>query len=154
MSCLSPQRSDADSPLLPFSDSTALWLCFYWVIIWNFKKEMPAGYSDATWRIIIPGCVVMLSIIICSVSPLRLLDVKQNIKETIWNEVLYEIIAVDNREKKWPIAKAYNWGAQAAQYPFLFCVHEDIKFHSTGWGTFIEQKLAEPDCGVFGFAVS
>ena len=96
----------------------------------------------------------MLSIIICSVSPLRLLDVKQNIKETIGNEVLYEIIAVDNREKKWPIAKAYNWGAQAAQYPYLFFVHEDIKFHSTGWGTFIEQKLAEPDCGVIGFAGS
>lgn len=96
----------------------------------------------------------MLSIIICSVSPSRLQSVEQSIKETIGDEVSYEIIAVDNRERKWPIAKAYNFGAQAAKYPFLFFVHEDVKFHSIGWGSIIEEKLAEPDCGVVGFAGS
>ena len=42
--------------------------------------------------------------------------------------------AIDNREKQWPIARAYNEGASRAHYPFLFFVHEDVKFHSVGWG--------------------
>lgn len=33
-------------------------------------------------------------------------------------------------------------------------VHEDVKFHSVGWGKCIEKKLKEPDCGVIGFAGS
>ena len=27
-------------------------------------------------------------------------------------------------------------------------VHEDVKFHSVGWGKCIEKKLKEPDCGI------
>ena len=94
----------------------------------------------------------MLSIIICSVSPERLEQVTRNIHDTIG--VDYEIIAIDNREKQWPIARAYNEGASRAHYPFLFFVHEDVKFHSVGWGKCIEKKLKEPDCGVIGFAGS
>ena len=60
----------------------------------------------------------MLSIIICSVSPERLEQVTRNIHDTIG--VDYEIIAIDNREKQWPIARAYNEGASRAHYPFLF----------------------------------
>ena len=40
----------------------------------------------------------MLSIIICSISPERLQALKTNIQQTIHAE--YEIIAVDNRERK------------------------------------------------------
>ena len=71
----------------------------------------------------------MLSIIICSVSPERLEQVTRNIHDTIG--VDYEIIAIDNREKQWPIARAYNEGASRAHYPFLFFVHEDVKFTQT-----------------------
>lgn len=92
----------------------------------------------------------MLSIIICSISPERLKSLEANISSTIGVE--YEIIAIDNREKKWPIAKAYNYGAAQAKYPYLFFVHEDVTFHSVAWGGFVEQKLQEPDCGVVGFA--
>ena len=94
----------------------------------------------------------MLSIIICSVSPERLQAVKQNIQQSIGVE--HEFVVIDNREKKWPIAKAYNYGARAAVYPYLFFVHEDVKFHSQNWGLFIEKKLQEPDCGVIGFTGS
>ena len=59
----------------------------------------------------------MLSIVICSVLPERLLQISQNIHDTIGVE--YEIIAIDNKEKKWPIARAYNEGACQARYPFL-----------------------------------
>ena len=94
----------------------------------------------------------MLSIIICSISPERLQAVKRNIQHSIGVE--HEFIIIDNREKKWPIAKAYNYGAYAAKYPYLFFVHEDVKFHSQNWGGVIENKLREPDCGVIGFAGS
>ena len=79
----------------------------------------------------------MLSIVICSVLPERLLQISQNIHDTIGVE--YEIIAIDNKEKKWPIARAYNEGACQARYPFLFFVHEDVKFHSQDWGSVIED---------------
>ena len=92
----------------------------------------------------------MLSIVICSISPERLQQVALNIQDTIGVE--YEIIAIDNREKNWPIARVYNEGAYRAQYPYLFFVHEDVKFHSQNWGIVIEEKLKEPNCGVIGFA--
>lgn len=94
----------------------------------------------------------MLSIIICSVSPELLQQVSQNIQDTVGVE--HEIIAINNKEKKWPIARAYNEGARRAQYPFLLFVHEDVMFHSPNWGPFIEDKLKEPDCGAIGFAGS
>lgn len=94
----------------------------------------------------------MLSIIICSISPEYLQRISQNIDETIGVE--HEIVAIDNRERKWPIARVYNEGARKARYPYLFFVHEDVKFHSQDWGKFIEEKLSEPDCGVIGFAGS
>lgn len=94
----------------------------------------------------------MLSIIICSVSPERLQQISLNIQNTIGAE--YEIIAVDNREKKWSIACAYNYGARQARYANLLFVHEDVVFHSQDWGEFIGKKLQEPDCGIIGFAGS
>lgn len=94
----------------------------------------------------------MLSIIICSISDERLEALKRNIESTVGIE--YEIISIDNKVNQWPIAKAYNYGAQSAKYPYLFFVHEDVMFHSIGWGEFIINKLAEPDCGVIGFAGS
>lgn len=94
----------------------------------------------------------MFSIIICSISPERLSQLKANIQETIGVE--YEVIALDNREKKWPIAKAYNEGARQARHPYLFFVHEDVRFHTKNWGEVIAGKLQEPDCGVIGFAGS
>lgn len=94
----------------------------------------------------------MLSIIICSISPERLQQVSRNIQDTIGVE--YEIIAVDNRAKNWPIARVYNEGARQACHPYLFFVHEDVKFHSYNWGLIMEEKLKEPDCGIIGFAGS
>ena len=79
----------------------------------------------------------MLSIIICSISPERLQEISQNIHATIGVE--HEIIAIDNREKCWSIARAYNEGARQARYPYKRehsggdtkgasgCVHQELK---------------------------
>lgn len=92
----------------------------------------------------------MLSIIICSISPEYLQQVTQNIYDTIGVEC--EVIGADNRNENFPIAHVYNEGARKAQYPFLFFVHEDVKFYSQDWGRVIEEKLSQPDCGIIGFA--
>lgn len=94
----------------------------------------------------------MLSIIICSVSPKRLQVLTDSIASTIG--VAYELITIDNRERHWPIAKVYNYAAAQAKYPYLLFVHEDVIFLTPGWGKIFERKLAEPDCGVIGFAGS
>lgn len=94
----------------------------------------------------------MYSIIVCSISPERLELLSQNIHDTIGVE--YEIIGIDNRLLKWPIAKVYNKGAKQAHYPYLFFVHEDVLFHTNNWGGIIASKLQEPNCGVIGFAGS
>ena len=84
----------------------------------------------------------MISIVICSISPERLQQVIQNIQDTIGVE--YEIIAINNREKCWPIARAYNEGARKARYSNLFFVHEDVKFHSQNWGAVSYTHLTLP----------
>lgn len=95
----------------------------------------------------------MISFIICSISPKLLAALEKNIKETIGNTT-YEIIAFDNREYKYGIAKVYNLCAQKAKYKYLCFLHEDVLFHSQGWGNEIEHKLQEETCGIVGFTGS
>ncbi len=92
----------------------------------------------------------MISIIICSVNPQRLAETKENIERTIGVE--YELIAIDNRAEGASIASVYNRGARTARYPYLLFMHEDVRFHCTNWGAAFERQLAEPRCGVIGFA--
>lgn len=94
----------------------------------------------------------MLSIIVCSISPQLLDQLSQSIDATVGVE--HEIIAIDNRITQYPIARAYNEGAKRARFPYLFFVHEDVLFHTEGWGKVLCDKLSEPDCGVIGFAGS
>lgn len=94
----------------------------------------------------------MISIIICSVNPQRLAETKENIERTIGVE--YELIAIDNRTEGASIASVYNRGARTARYPYLLFMHEDVRFHCTNWGAVFERQLAEPRCGVIGFAGS
>ncbi len=93
----------------------------------------------------------MLSIIICSTSPDMLQKVKENIRRTIGTDT-YEIISIDNRTEKKPIATVYNQGAKMAKYPYLLFLHEDSCFYTYLWAAPMEQQLSKPDCGVVGFA--
>lgn len=96
----------------------------------------------------------MISIIVCSISPSRLDELKKNIAATIGSDTKYEIISFDNRGTGLTIAAVYNKCASTAKGENLFFLHEDIKFKETGWGRIIEEKLNEEDCGVLGFAGS
>lgn len=75
----------------------------------------------------------MLSIIICSVDKQRLSNIQRNVAETIGDGVKYEIIAIDNSERKGSITSIYNEGARRAKYPCLLFVHEDVEFQTQDW---------------------
>ncbi len=92
----------------------------------------------------------MFSIIICSISPEKAERVRQNVAETIGCP--HETIIVDNRRNGLPLAKVYNEGAARATFPLLAFLHEDVEFHTRGWGSLLAAKLQEADCGAIGFA--
>lgn len=92
----------------------------------------------------------MLSVIICSIDPLRLEKLESNIMHTAGVEC--EITGVDNRTDRRPIAEVYNSAASRARFPFLLFIHEDVSFMTREWAAPIIAKLRETDCGVIGFA--
>lgn len=91
----------------------------------------------------------LLSVIICSISPEKARATVDNFQATAG--IPCEFIVVDNRERKWPIAKAYNYGASQAKASCLFFAHEDILFETPGWGKPLVEKLSEKETGVIGF---
>lgn len=94
----------------------------------------------------------MISVVICSVNRELRNKLVENIRATIGGGTPFEFIVIDNAEAGLSIAAAYNRGAAQAQYPYLLFMHEDAGFITDGWGEEITRKLAEPDCGVIGFA--
>lgn len=96
----------------------------------------------------------MISIIVCSVNPAKLAELKGNIKRTIGTGVEYEIIAVDNRRESRPITVVYNEAASKATYPYLLFIHEDAGFEQENWYARISGKLSEKSTGIIGFAGS
>jgi hypothetical protein len=74
----------------------------------------------------------MLSLIICSVHPRLLADIRQNIAVSIG--VPYELLVWDNREAKLGLCAAYNKMAATARYEHLLFLHEDLVFETHHWG--------------------
>jgi glycosyltransferase involved in cell wall biosynthesis len=92
----------------------------------------------------------MISIIICSKNSDLLGQVSESVEKTIG--VTYEIIAIDNSEGIYGICQAYNMGASKAKYEYLCFMHEDIKFHSFGWGHKVSEILNNHEIGLLGVA--
>ncbi len=79
-------------------------------------------------------------------------QVQQNITETIG--VPYEVIAIDNSEKRYGICEAYNIGASQSTYKYLCFMHEDIKCHTIDWGKIVLNLLSDLTIGLIGIAGS
>jgi len=90
----------------------------------------------------------MISVLICSVNPLFLEQIKKNIQKTIG--VPYELFVWDNRQSHYGICKVYNLLAQKAQYSVLCFTHEDILFHTQNWGKNVLKHLENPQIGLIG----
>ena len=90
----------------------------------------------------------MLSIIICTRNLAALAAVSQSVAATVGVE--HEIVAVDNSAGHYSICAAYNEGAGRARYELLCFMHEDIRFHTIGWGSTVAKILADATVGVLG----
>lgn len=93
----------------------------------------------------------MLSIIICSRTPKISRELSQNIEKTIG--CTYELIIIDNSENKYSIFEAYNLGIQQSTGAYLCFIHDDIRFHTEGWGN-VTSSIFQSDAkiGLIGVA--
>lgn len=95
----------------------------------------------------------MLSIIISSYQPHYYNKLVKNISETIGNDFIYEIIQVWNPNLM-SITEAYNAGAEKSNYNNLLFLHEDLIFHTKGWGKVLTDHLSVKQTGIIGVAGS
>ncbi|WP_300673870.1 glycosyltransferase [Soonwooa sp.] len=93
----------------------------------------------------------MLSIIISSYKQDYFEQLENNIKSSIGDGFLYEIIKIENHSK-YSLTQAYNIGGKKAKYDNLLFIHEDIIFETKNWGNILVKLLSVKDCGVIGVA--
>ena len=92
----------------------------------------------------------MISIIICS----REIDIPQDLRSNISSTVgcPFELIVIDNSNNNYNICQAYNEGIRRSTGDTLCFIHDDILFHTPGWGTIVDSHLAEhTEVGAIGF---
>jgi hypothetical protein len=92
----------------------------------------------------------MISIIVCSVKPELLDQLKDNIESTISTD--YEILYTDNRGSANGICHVYNELAKTAKNEHLLFLHEDVIFKEKGWGKQLISTLDRPDVGLVGIS--
>ncbi|MGQ9804886.1 MAG: glycosyltransferase [Chlorobiales bacterium] len=93
----------------------------------------------------------MLSIVICSVSPVFQKQVVENFAQTVGCE--HEFIIFDNRVHRYGLCKVYNLCAQKAKYPYLCFAHEDVVIMTKDWGTkLISHMKSDESIGAIGVA--
>ena len=92
----------------------------------------------------------MISIIICS----RKADISQELKDNIAATIgcKYELCVIDNSRNEYNIFTAYNEGVRRAKGDILCFMHEDVLFHTEGWGAVIANQFTDKSIGVIGFA--
>lgn len=95
----------------------------------------------------------MLSVIVCSVNPYLLNQLKNNIEATIG--VDYELLSIDNRIEKKGICSIYNSLAERAKFDILCFVHEDVLFETLEWGKkLVDLYATSKALGAIGVAGS
>jgi hypothetical protein len=93
----------------------------------------------------------MVSLIICSVNPQYLQQVKENISATIGVE--YELLVWDNRQQQKGLCEIYNSMAADAKFSYIIFMHEDILFETQKWGKLIVEIFnGNPHAGLIGVA--
>lgn len=92
----------------------------------------------------------MISVIICS----RTQDIPTKLRESIENTVGCgcEIVVIDNSDSCYNIFTAYNEGVHRAKGDTLCFCHDDILFHTQGWGNIIADILHDDSIGIVGVA--
>ena len=94
----------------------------------------------------------MISVIVCSIKPHLLEQLKININKSIG--VDYELLVYDNRNDRKGLCAVYNGLAKNANFNTLCFIHEDILFDTMEWGRVLLTTLHKNDIGVLGIAGS
>jgi glycosyltransferase involved in cell wall biosynthesis len=89
-----------------------------------------------------------ISIIVCSRTPSVNPDFAANVKDTIATD--YEFVWIDNSKNQYSIFSAYNKGVELSTGNILCFAHEDIRFHTPGWGKKLIAHLADESIGIAG----
>jgi hypothetical protein len=93
----------------------------------------------------------MISIIICSRTKTISDNLSENIKNTVGCE--YELVIIDNSQNQYSIFEAYNLGIERSTKDYLCFIHDDILFHSLGWGNSINTIFEKnTKIGLIGIA--
>lgn len=93
------------------------------------------------------------SLIVCTRKSHISNKLKDNIKETI--SAKYELVIIDNSQKKLSIFEAYNLGIDRSSGDYLIFLHDDILFQTKGWGEIIKKTFNDHrDLGLLGIAGS
>lgn len=74
----------------------------------------------------------MISIIICSRTQFLSNLLLENLEKTVGCD--YELIVIDNSENSYSIFEAYNLGIRKSAGNYLCFIHDDVLFHTIGWG--------------------
>lgn len=94
----------------------------------------------------------MISIIIASGKNELLVNVSENIRETIG--VDFEIISFDNSSGKQGLCELYNLGTKRAKYHLLCFMHEDVHIETLDWGKKVVALFDTHQPGILGVAGS
>lgn len=93
----------------------------------------------------------MISIIICSRTKTISADLFENIKNTVGSD--YELIVIDNSKNSYSIFESYNRGIKKSEGEFLCFIHDDILFHTIGWGIILLETFnSDSAIGLIGIA--
>lgn len=94
----------------------------------------------------------MISVIICSRKHQISDHLRKNIGETIGTD--FEIVVIDNSTNKLAICEAYNQGVMKSSGSILCFMHDDINFHTSGWGKKVHTHFEDHNVGAIGVAGS
>ncbi len=94
----------------------------------------------------------MISVLICSLNPKLLSDVKENVAKTIGCK--YEILYYNNSIKPKSIFWVYNNLKKIAKGSVLCFLHEDVAFNTNNWGMELLRIFDNTEIGLVGVAGS
>ncbi|HEY9220460.1 MAG TPA: glycosyltransferase [Lutibacter sp.] len=102
-------------------------------------------------RMIMIKKINFISVIICSRTKNITPVLTENIKDTIGCD--YELIVIDNSENHYSIFEAYNLGIEKSKGEYLCFIHDDILFHTIGWGDIVNRIFNDDEqIGLIGVA--
>lgn len=91
-----------------------------------------------------------ISIVVCTRDTDLFSAFVTNVRETVGTS--FEVIDIDNSHNDYSIFEAYNEGVRRSVAPIICFAHEDIRFHTAGWGKRVLQHFSDPDTGMIGVA--